>query len=126
MSMNLVTRCITHSHVYISLCFFSHYKGFVARKNVFLGVLYWVLSTFWPLLRKIRIDTGSCLVWIKLTCKFAVAEKEERNYSTIAGYCLGAETYCHKCICFLLTDFKAKMVSCVFIWISIWKYLTSH
>jgi len=59
-------------------------------------VFYTVLSTFWPLLRKIRIDIDSCLVWIKslnLTCKFAVAEKEEKNCSTIADYCFGEETY---------------------------------
>lgn len=58
-------------------------------------VFYTVLSAFWPLLRKIRIDIDSCLVWIKplnLTCKFAVAEKE-KNYSTIGDYCYGEGTY---------------------------------
>lgn len=84
-----------------------------------------VLSTSWPLLRKIRIDIDSCLVWIKplnLTCKFAVAEKEEKNYSTIADYCFGEGTYCHKCIEFLLMNFKVKVVSYVSIWIRILKY----
>lgn len=74
-------------------CFFPICKGFVPRKSSW--VFYIILSSFWPL-RKIRIDIGSCLVWIKplnLTCKFTVAEKEEKNYSTIADYCFGEETY---------------------------------
>jgi len=73
--------------------FFSVCKGFVPRRSSWM--FYIVLSNFWPL-RKIRVDIGSCLVWIKplnLTCNSTVAEKEEKNYSTIADYCSGEETY---------------------------------
>ena len=35
-----LTRCITRDPVCISSCFFSNNKGFVPRKNDFLGVLY--------------------------------------------------------------------------------------
>lgn len=90
--MNVLTRRFTHHHVYVHVSFLL---VFVPVRKVFSGVLLlcWALS---DRLRKIRVDIDSCLVWVKLrnlTCKFAVAEKEEKNYSTIADYCFGEGTY---------------------------------